>query len=400
MKRLIYILLIVVCSCSTTISAQTEISITEFGEKFEILFKKIFEDYEKKDYLAGEKLTNEVISLYNLLSKENQENYKEIQANMYYQLACLFSLQYKKDEAIDTLKKAIELGWKNYSHTNNDSDLDNIRNDQEFKTLLQDLREISDYHYILMGSEGYQKADTTGLPHFTYEDVSSSNLKSLRKFFNLDSIAGEGDEISQILNLLKWVHDNIRHNGNNFTFCEFDAIDLYNYCKTTGEGVNCRLLAISLNEVYLSMGFKSRYITGMPKKLGNAHVINCVYSTTLKKWLWMDPTMNAYWRDENGNFLSIEEVRERYIEGLPLILNDDANWNNERKETKESYLDNWMSEYLYWFSCPINSRFNPESPYRNDDQLYINLCPLGYERSILPNVKSIATNDAAYFWEN
>ena len=113
----------------------------------------------------------------------------------------------------------------------------------------------------------------------------------------------------------------------------------------------------------------------------------------------MDPTMNAYLKDENGNLLSIEEVRERFINDRPLILNDDANWNNQNKQTKENYIDGWMSKYLYWFSCPTDSRFNPESRYRNTNQTYIQLCPLGYEPSS-SNVKSIITHDAAYFWEH
>lgn len=36
-----------------------------------------------------------------------------------------------------------------------------------------------------------------------------------RKKFNLDKIAGKGDDISRIKNLLYWVHDNIKHDGSN-----------------------------------------------------------------------------------------------------------------------------------------------------------------------------------------
>jgi hypothetical protein len=114
---------------------------------------------------------------------------------------------------------------------------------------------------------------------------------------------------------------------------------------------------------------------------------------------WMDPSFNAYWKDEKGNLLSIEEVRERLIDDRALILNEDANWNNQNIQTKESYLDNWMSKYLYWFNCATDNRFNPESRYRNTNQTYINLCPLGFEPSS-SNVKTEITHDAAYFWEH
>ena len=82
----------------------------------------------------------------------------------------------------------------------------------------------------------------------------------VRDYFKLDSVVGQGDELSKIINLLHFAHDNIRHDGGNQAFAELDAIDLYNYYKTTGKGVNCRQLAISLCEMYLSMGIPARYV--------------------------------------------------------------------------------------------------------------------------------------------
>jgi hypothetical protein len=243
-------------------------------------------------------------------------------------------------------------------------------------------------------------AQNSDLPKFTYEPATSENLKKVREFFNLDSIAGQGDEISKIKNLLKWVQTNIRHDGSLDAPIEHNSIDIYNYYKSTGNGVNCRLLAITLNEMYLAMGFKSRYVVCLPEVVSSdAHVINSVYSTTLNKWLWIDPTFNAYWKDENGNLLSIEEVRKRFIDDRPLILNDDANWNNEEKFTKETYLDDFMAQFLYWFKCVADTRFNVEKHWDFDDLTFIALVPLGYEVT-LQMPKMIITHDETYFWEH
>lgn len=46
--------------------------------------------------------------------------------------------------------------------------------------------------------------------------------------------------------------------------------------------------------------------------------------------------------DENGIMLSVQEVRERLRDGRPVILNEEANWNNQQKITKEYYLDSYM----------------------------------------------------------
>ncbi len=197
-----------------------------------------------------------------------------------------------------------------------------------------------------------------------------------------------------------WIHNNITHDGSNFALAEFDAIDLYHYHKATGKGINCRHLAISLNEMYLSMGLKSRYVICLPKdeSYQDCHVINCVWVDSLQKWIWLDPTFAAYVKDENGNFLSISEVRERLIDGRPLILNEDANWNNQSKQTKEEYLMDYMAKNLYWLQVPVNSQFNPESRYRNYVNKYVSLLPIGYTRSNMGNIGTII-HDKEYFWQ-
>ena len=100
------------------------------------------------------------------------------------------------------------------------------------------------------------------------------------------------------------------------------------------------MVAQMLTEVYLAMGFKARFVTCLPKDyVSDCHVITTVYSNTLNKWLWVDPTFDAYVMDENGTMLSIAEVRERLREDKPLQLNDYANWNHKSKQTKEYYID-------------------------------------------------------------
>ena len=385
--------------CFKVVIAQTEISFEEYMKQVSSLMPQLNEYWENKDYPAAEKIAKEAISLFYSLSKDEQEMYNSIQGELYFGLVFCLSTQNKREAAIDAFEKAVNIyGFVNYLRANTDTNLDNIRDDARFIALMGNLREKGDFIYLLRQTEKYQSADTTGLPRFTYEPASTDNLKKVRDFFNLDSIAGQGDEISKIKNLLKWVQTNIRHDGSNHApQVARNSIDIYSYHKSTGVGVNCRLLAITLNELYLAMGFKSRFVTGMSKDESDAHVINSVYSNTLDKWLWMDPTFNAYWKDENDNLLCIEEVRERVIEDRPLILNDDANWNNQNKQTKETYLDGFMAKYLYWFTRVADSRFNPERS--NENQTYIALCPVGFEPS-QSNVEYVITNDATYFWEH
>jgi hypothetical protein len=153
--------------------------------------------------------------------------------------------------------------------------------------------------------------------------------------------------------------------------------------------------------MYLPMGWKSHYVTCLPRDEndGDCHVINCVWVKRLQEWIRIDPTFAAYVKDENGNFLSIGEVRERLIDGRPLILNEDANWNNKNKQTKEAYLMNYMAKNLYWLQLPVNNIFNPESRYRNNVNEYVSLLPMGYTRSNMDYL-GIITHDPDYFWHS
>jgi hypothetical protein len=130
------------------------------------------------------------------------------------------------------------------------------------------------------------------------------------------------------------------------------------------------------------MGIKSRVVTCLPKdslKIDNdCHVINSVYSESLKKWLWIDPTFDAYVMNEKGELLSIEEVRERLITDKTLILNPDANWNNQSAQKKEEYLENYMAKNLYILECPASSEYNMETSSEGKTYNYIRLLPLDY----------------------
>ena len=59
----------------------------------------------------------------------------------------------------------------------------------------------------------YNYSDKRFIPKFEYQSKDNPNLVKIRKDLKLDSIAGEGNEISQILNLLHWVHNIVRHDA-------------------------------------------------------------------------------------------------------------------------------------------------------------------------------------------
>ena len=410
----IFLILLLLCGhvCmsqhSTKHVLKTQQDIVSFFEKHDGIYNVYHDFYKNKQFDLAIKPLKELVTFFDTTTFDSQWEevmvYKEeLTANIYYNLACCYALTAQKKLALETLEKSIRMGYKDYRNMLNDKDFENIREEKKFKSLLEEIRQY-DRLVILQKSSAYVKEDNDTMPQFFYQDTGDYRLINVRKFFNLDSVAGDGDEISKILKILHFVHSTIRHDGGNFAMCEFDAIDIYNYHKSTGKGVNCRHLAIALNEMYLSMGIPSRYVTCMPydSRDQDCHVINSVWSSQYQKWIWIDPTFEAYVKDENGNFLSISEVRDRLIEGRPLFLNEDANWNYENKQTKEYYLESYMAKNLYWFDCVTNYCFNPESRYRNVENKHVVLTPSTYETPATYEKSSdwaVITHDADYFWQ-
>lgn len=271
--------------------------------------------------------------------------------------------------------------------------------------------EGSNFLETLKAADKFNVKDSRKLPAFTYQPSDDPHLVALRKGFNLDSIAGTGNEVSKIISLLHWIHDLIPHDGQNGNPEVKNAMSMIAECKRDHRGLNCRGLATVLNECYLSLGIPSRFITCLPKDSNDTecHVINMVYASELKKWIWIDPTHDAYIMDEAGMLLGIEEVRERLINGKTLIVNPDANWNNRNSTIKEEYLYNYMAKNLYRFSCPASSEYDTETAGKGKVVQYIDLVPLDYydqkpdmaERvsDVSGNVlKTYKTNNPLVFW--
>ena len=397
-------MLTIMCSFVTKVTAQNQ-RMMEFQDiisKNQPLYRDLMMKGKHKEALTP------LMTLINLLDTTTiykeapipEAAIKEQKGLFLYDLACCYALNGQKKKALQTLEESVRNGYKDYNNMLNDNDLRSLRKDKTYQILLTEVKDRLPLN-VLKKSAPYAKDSlqlNEGKSCFIYQPKESMNLRMVREYFNLDSVAGQGDELSIIINLLHFAHDNIRHDGSNRAFAEMDAIDIYNYYKTTGKGVNCRQLAISLCEMYLSMGIPARYVTCMPADPNDyeCHVINTVWSEQLQKWLYIDPTMDAWLTDENGTMLSIAEVRERLINDMPLVLCETANWNHESPQTKNYYIDEYMSKNLYYFVCKKLSRFNPESLYRdNDPQADIRLIPVGF---VNDNWKCDTTTDPDVFW--
>ena len=246
---------------------------------------------------------------------------------------------------------------------------------------------------ILKKASKYNSEDKREITKFTYKSINDPDLVIIRKEFKLDSVIGTGNEVSQILNLMHWVHNTFPHDGNKEIPKHTSVSNLMIICKQEHQTMHCGALANVLEDCYSSLGFKARRVICMPKDSTDfdCHSINTVYSKTMNKWLWIDPTNDAYVMNEKGELLSIAEVRERLVNDQPLILNPDANWNHVISKTKEEYLYSYMAKNLYAIQCYVTGGGESQSNL---------LLPVEY-KGIIPRAKMNkpkCTNNPAVFW--
>ncbi|HVO73267.1 MAG TPA: hypothetical protein VMT35_04535 [Ignavibacteriaceae bacterium] len=225
---------------------------------------------------------------------------------------------------------------------------------------------------------------------FSYMDSSDTNLRKLKSKYNLDSIAGRGDEKEKIINLMKWVHNVRPYDGHSGYIKPANSLNLLECEMAKKKGLSCFMKSIILNDVYLAMGYHSRVVHCMPK--GNNfiedHYINMVYSKKLKKWIFMDSAVGGYFEDENGILLSIQEVRQKLINGDTLVLNNDA-------ELPDFIYLHYLSKNLFRFECSFTSEFNFES---KEKKVYCRLNPKSYADSVPKKNDDIIMSNPDFFW--
>ncbi len=116
--------------------AQAQITEADFLKSAQHRDSLLLQAYQQKDTAIYNKLTEESALQYGKLSAEVRKKYSYYLANIYYNQCCVYSLTGNKTQALRSLKKSIEAGYFYYGHIQEDSDLNNIRNEKEFKDLI------------------------------------------------------------------------------------------------------------------------------------------------------------------------------------------------------------------------------------------------------------------------
>lgn len=390
-----FLLLLSICATGTT-----TVSADDFTDITAATSSSLSKALSKKKYDSALMLIDDWFIQYNKLDRAAQDKHHHIQKNMYFLSACILAEDGETRRALSALNEAIMKGYRNYDQMMGDKHLKRLHGIREFTSISEKLRKQTDYLSVLRSSASYTQKPTT-LPVLRYAPTYNHDLTKLQAAYQLDSIAGNGDETSRLINLMNWVHACVAHNGNIPIPDSRNALALLQERE-----LDCRGLATILNEVYLALGYPSRITLCMPKDSADHenHTVVSVFSTTYSKWVMMDPTSDAYICDTSGHLLGLKEIRENIINGEPMKLNPEANWNGKVARTIDEYLYSYMTKNLFWFETPLFSTSGSETFAGGKRVDYLRLYPKAFkpsEATIIPyqhGTVFVTTNEHE-FWQ-
>jgi len=223
-----------------------------------------------------------------------------------------------------------------------------------------------------------------------FRDSRDADARALRARFPIDSIAGHGGDLARMRNLLHWVHGRIRWDGSRENPAESTLAKSVEACVTRGQTMNCGGLAETYAAMCRAAGFAARRIVCLPfdPRDPDCHSVVIVYSGSLGRWVYMDPTFEASWTDAKGVPLDLAWARALLGRGDTVLVSPEANCNGERRDATEHLA--YMSKNLFRFkSWP-------------DGRRALMLNPSGYEAasdsSEIARGALVVTDDPTVFW--
>lgn len=203
------------------------------------------------------------------------------------------------------------------------------------------------------------------------------------------------DELELMRGMMDLVCDQVPHDGASGMPEEAtDSLSVLRYAREKG-GIECRGLSIILSEVLRACGIPAKPVMCIPytDPCEDCHVVVHAWSSTLGRWVMLDPTYRLMLRDLDGNYLGIPEIRQALVDGTPLVPTDTAGHNGA--PFYMSYYRAYMEKNMFRFSTLTNACFEGEKAPGNRWRM---LAPKNYTVQYQWSRPEIVTTDASAFW--
>lgn len=195
--------------------------------------------------------------------------------------------------------------------------------------------------------------------------------------------------------MLDFVCDHFGHNGSGRLSPKRKIEDIIDFCEKHDGKINCRGLAILLASLLRLNEVKARHITCMPYEdpFSDCHVVvDCLLPSG--KRVMLDPTWRLYYKDAQGEHVSLERLRTMLIQNEPLFANEGASYNGT----------GFDKEYARSYMIKNTLRFSRGTFYEDgsDDRIgrRVELIPMGYPADSFPkDAKAEFVYNDIEFWK-
>ncbi len=189
---------------------------------------------------------------------------------------------------------------------------------------------------------------TNGLAKDIIYNFDCPEFIKLKEKYNLEEIAGKGNDFSKAKRLLNYFSKRLYHSSYYDNHIECNALDLLEYSfENKNQGINCLNKSKILQECLLAIGIYARRCFMMPYSpfdMDN-HVVVEIYDRNLNKWIMLDPTSNCYVVDKDNKPLSLFEMREAYGNNQKIFP---IKTNQKKFDYEKQYND--MLETIVYYS--------------------------------------------------
>src|SRR5690606_2003413 len=271
-----------------------------------------------------------ILNVFLTLSTEERHAIKVEIVSVYLEFSEFWAKQGNVRETIKYLKEAIKFGSVDFDEIKNNPSFFKLLSLEEFVAFVTQCKLATSYKTILKQHLKYNDVEHKCFPSFTYVGIEDSELTELRNAMKLEKIAGQGNDIDKSFRIMHWLRSMVEHDGNTLPDIQGSSLEILRFARKQRLKLNCKYIATIFKDCLLAIGIRCRILICRPKNIlkidRDHHVINVVYSSDRKKWIWIDPVLAAYVVDEQKQLIGVFDVQQRLINDEYLDINSKANW--------------------------------------------------------------------------
>lgn len=164
----------------------------------------------------------------------------------------------------------------------------------------------------------------------------------LEEKYNLSSVASADTDFEKTLQILNWLTEHTYYSGAQMRGVTDNTLDIleFSFDKPFTHAINCRDKAIAFADCLVAVGIKAYPVCMLSPEFNGCHFTCMAYISEIDKWCAFDPSFGCWFSDENGNPVSLFEIRDMFIEGKEPVVNG-YNFNG----TEECF-DVYMNSFL------------------------------------------------------